>query len=116
MILETVMDVGSRVNYRLVDPLHSQGITVPAGFVTDFGSVPTALEWVVSGEDNHLVLPSIVHDWIYQNRGEIPEGSFTRKQADQMLLEGMRLRGAGWWKRNAVYLAVRLGGGKTWRT
>lgn len=116
MKLEAVMDAGQRVAYRLVDPLISQGVTVPAGFVTDFGSVPTALEWVVSGEDVHLILPSIVHDWLYQNRGHVPEGTFTRKQADLLLVEGMRRRGAGWWKRNAVYLAVRLGGGKAWRT
>ncbi len=116
MNLELVTDGNKRAKYRLVDPLTSQGVTVPAGFATDFGSVPTALEWVVSGEDVHLIVPSVVHDWLYQNRGKVPEGTFTRKQADLLLAEGMRMRGAPWWKRNAVYFAVRLGGGKAWRT
>lgn len=116
MNLELVTDGNKRARYRLAHPLTWQGITVPAGFVTDFGSVPTALEWVVSGEDVHLVVPSIVHDWLYQNRGKVSEGTFTRRQADQLLAEGMRLWGAPWWKQQVVYFAVRVGGGKAWRT
>ena len=116
MKLELVTGPGSRAAYRLLDPVRFQGITVPSGFETDFASVPTALEWVVSGEDVQIIKPSIVHDWLYQNRGKVKEGPFTRKQADQLLAAGMRELGAPWWKRNAVYLAVRLGGGKAWRT
>lgn len=115
MKLELYSDAGKRVQYRLVEPFTHQGITVPAGFLTDFGSVPTLLEWVVSGEDRHIVYPSIVHDYIYRNLGDIPEGTYTRRKADDMLRDGMREAGASWAKANAVWLAVRLGGWNTWR-
>lgn len=115
MKLELVT-TGRRVSYRLLEPVTFIGITAPEGMLTDFASVPTALEWVVSGEDSHIVLPAVIHDWLYQCRGAVGDGVVrTRKQADVLLREGMRLRGASWWKRNAVYLAVRIGGGAAWR-
>ena len=116
MKLELVQTHGKRAVYRLLEPVTFMGITAPEGMLTDFASVPTALEWVVSGEDNHIVLPSIIHDWLYQCRGDIGDGTIrTRKQADELLRGGMKQLGAPWWKRNAVYLAVRVGGGAAWR-
>ena len=115
MKLELLTDTGRRAQYRLAEPFSFQGITVPAGFVTDFGSVPTALEWLVSGEDVQMIYPSVVHDYLYQFRGEIPEGKWTRLDADRLLVQGMRDLGAPWWKRNVVYAAVRAGGWCAWR-
>lgn len=113
--------VRRRVEYRLTRPLAfysaelDRTIVVPAGFTTDWGSVPRSLEWVVSGEDSTLVPGSIIHDYVYRNRGNIPGGRLTRKQADLLLVECMATLGAGWAKRNAVYAGVRAGGWATWR-
>lgn len=107
----------SRAEYALVYPLVydsavlNRTIVVPAGFVTDFGSVPRLLEWAVSGEDSHLLPGSIVHDYLYRQAGRLPDGTVvSRIDADRLLIEAMAARGAGWAKRNAVWTAIRLGG------
>ena len=48
-------------------------------------------------------------DWIK------PARTFTRAEADDILLEGMRDRGIGRWERTVIWLAVRIGGGAGWR-
>jgi hypothetical protein len=39
----------------------------------------------------------------------------SRKEADDIFLEGMIVLGVGWWTRTLIYQAIRLGGrGETW--
>lgn len=86
-------------------------IAVPGGFITDWGSVPRLLEWMVSGEDAQLLPGSIVHDYLYRRAGKLPDGTVvSRKDADRVLVEAMSVMGARAWKRNAVSTAVRIGG------
>ena len=40
-------------------------ITVPAGFDTDFSSIPVALAWVL-GDWRKYDLAGVVHDWLYR--------------------------------------------------
>lgn len=106
---------GPRASYELIAPLAFDSdaagrIVVPAGFATDFGSVPRVLEWVVSGEDSQLVPGSIVHDYIYRGGGLVSGRRVSRIDADRLLIEAMADRGAGWAKRNAVWSAIRVGG------
>lgn len=93
-------------------------ITVPAGFETDFASVPFAARWYVDSTDPDILFPSIIHDWLYQNRGEIPglAQALTREQADGVLREAMRAIGSPTLKTTFAYRAVRLGGWHAWRT
>lgn len=100
-----------RVLYEMRQEIKFAEFTVPEGFVTDFGSVPSALEWIVSGEDAQLVLAAVGHDYLYRNNGL---GQFTRKQADEWMAEQMRKAGASWTKRNVALAGVRLGGWLTW--
>lgn len=78
-------------------------VIVPAGFVTDFSSVPR-LPLV------HMVLAdmaqraAVVHDYLYST------AVYTRKQADDVLMEAMTISGIPWAKRQAIYLGVRVGG------
>jgi hypothetical protein len=39
----------------------------------------------------------------------------SREEADRWFLEGMKKAGINWVKRNAIWLAVRAGGGVVWR-
>jgi hypothetical protein len=82
----------------------------------DFGSVPLALQGVVSplAADKAFAL----HDSCYEFHGWwTPCGmvEITRKQADDMLYVGMRAQGCGWYTARKAWLAVRLAGGGVWR-
>lgn len=78
-------------------------ITVPAGFVTDFASVPQ-LFWNLIPPYGKYTCAAVVHDYLYV----LGEG--TKLAADQVFLEAMELLGVPWYKRRSMYRAVRLFG------
>lgn len=88
-------------------------VTVPAGYCTDFASVPRLpiVYWWTGGR---ATLPAIIHDLLYDAR---PEG-VTRRQADRVFLEAMAASRdpKRWITRRAMYLGVRAGGRRPWRT
>ncbi|WP_035606827.1 DUF1353 domain-containing protein [Haloferula sp. BvORR071] len=98
--------------FRLVEPfvfVSSKGrLTAPAGFVTDGYSIPSAA-WSWCNPFEEGMESSILHDLNYS--AACPYG-FTRKEADDLLLEGMAACGVPWLKRQTIYRAVRLFG---WR-
>ena len=57
-------------------------VTVPVGFVTDFASIPQALQAIIRANGPYI-LPAVVHDYLYWKQ------SCTREQADRILLLGM---------------------------
>lgn len=83
-------------------------IKVPAGFHTDFASVPRLFWRVVPPAGPHGAA-AVVHDYFYVNQ----EG-WTRKHVDELFLECLTVLGVAWWKRHAMYLGVRLGGWIGW--
>ena len=99
-----------RLDMPLVYRSYNQGlrVTVPAGFSTDFASVPWLFRRILprSGEYNAA---AIVHDYLYSCR------SVPRKAADQIFLEAMHDVGVPGWKAKAMYSAVRLGGGRAYK-
>lgn len=105
----------------LAGPDRKEVITVPAGFVTDLTSIPR-FAWTWYPPDGPWVKAAIVHDFLYDtagkgrwfNRGHL-DRTYTRREADQYLKEGMEDRGVGGWERNVIYGAVRLFGGRPWR-
>ena len=82
-------------------------ITVPAGFVTDFASIPRLLWWRYpkSGKWNRA---AVVHDFLYAYNG------CTRAEADAIFKEALEVCGVGWRTRQQFWLAVRAGGWKPW--
>jgi len=90
--------------------------TVPAGFVTDFFSVPLLFSIAVP-RDGASNIPALVHDYLYATCGlrELPgDEGLTRKQCDDALYECMANHGFSFWKRNQIYYAVRMGGWIPW--
>ena len=83
-------------------------VRVPAGYVTDFASIPW-LATVATGMDLQALGPwawrAILHDWLYA----IGEPRL-RQLADDLFLEGMALDGVPKAKRLIMHRAVRLGG------
>jgi len=94
--------------YRLLAPLEYYSVVlgavviVPAGFVTDFASIPAPGRILISGH-GHDRWAAVVHDYLYSIRHD-------RKQADAVFLEALELMGVNLIKRRLMYRAVRTGG------
>lgn len=93
-------------------PCFGQGdyrIDVPAGFETDFASVPQIL-WGIIPPTGSYGKAAVIHDYLYRTRGLA-----TRKQADAVLLEAMTFLQVDWLTRQALYWGVRVGGWSSYR-
>jgi hypothetical protein len=113
-------DAGMRGGCRLFRLTHffqyvsSLGtITVPAGFVTDGASIPQAF-WSILGPHGEYFPAALIHDYLYSDAST---GFFntTRKQSDDIFKEAMFNIGVAWPKREIIYRAVRLFGGRNYK-
>ncbi len=81
-------------------------INVPAGFQTDFASVPRVpIAYMMFGDRAHR--ESVLHDYLYRI-DSVPVA--TRAQANDVFLEAMEERGKGFFVRYTMYWGVVLGG------
>lgn len=100
--------------WRLTAPLVFQSnilgqtITVPAGFVTDFASVPR-LPFVYLAEGGKGEKAATLHDWAYTSQ------FVSREQADALLREALLACGYSSFTAGLFYAAVRVGGGSHWK-
>lgn len=78
-------------------------IIVPAGFITDLASVPRmpVIYWLTG---NVAAKAAVLHDWNYST------GQFSRAMCDAIFRESSEVIGVSWWRRNLMYLGVRVGG------
>lgn len=110
--------VTAEFDYHLGASNGIERVSVPAGFLTDFASVPRGL-WNLLPPIGLYGKAAVVHDWLYQNSW-LESGPLgwarpvTRAEADSILLEGMKILGVGWWIRHLIYAGVRIGGWKPW--
>lgn len=86
-------------------------IWIPAGFVTDFASVPRfpLAYWLFGGLADR---EAVIHDFLYgKNMPEI-----TRKQADEIFSEAMHANAeeVSDWKRRCMWFGVRMFGWNRW--
>ncbi len=84
-------------------------ICVPDGFVTDFASVPRIF-WIILPPWGRYGAAAVIHDYLYKNHlGK------TRKQADCIFKESMKVKGVPSWQIFVMYWAVRLFAFEAWR-
>ena len=91
-------------------------IKVTRGFITDFASVPRIFfflpDWATYSK------APVLHDWLYQTK-RIMDKSITRRQADKVFLEAMRVdwrhHRSRFFVARLEWLAVRLFGLWAWR-
>lgn len=102
-----------RGTWKLLDALVYQSdvlarmVTVPAGFVTDFASVPRIpVAFLLVGDTAHQA--AVVHDWLYTSH------ELSRAQADAVLREAATLAGVPAWRAWLMWAGVRLGGFGPW--
>lgn len=86
-------------------------VVIPAGFVTDFASIPRALWRWMPPVDRRIGKMAVIHDWYYRS----PGCPVTRKDADNALRAGMHVLGATHWECEAVWAGVRIGGGHSFK-
>ncbi len=97
--------------FHLDSKRSQRAIRVPAGFITDFASVPKAF-WSIIPPYGKYTKAAVLHDFLY-SRG--PQGlTRTRKEADQIFLQAMKVLGVNPVKREIMYNAVRWFGAKKW--
>ena len=89
-------------------PTDGDLIVVPAEFITDFASVPRFF-WRIFPPTGEYGKAAVIHDYLYQFPGDRDRGG-----CDQVFLDGMECLGVGWWTRQTMHKAVRLGGWKPW--
>lgn len=94
----------------LLEPLTYEGrddmFTVPAGFHTDFASVPRLLRSIVSETGTHT-RAAVLHDYLLR------EGEITEADADGIFRRVLRQSGIGLTLRWLMWAAVRFGSGMT---
>jgi hypothetical protein len=83
-------------------------IVVPAGFVTDFASVPRIF-WNIFPPWGKYGKAAVLHDWLYSI-----EYKNNRKLCDDIFYEAMKILGVGFTTRNIIYYAVRSFGWTVW--
>lgn len=84
-----------------------KSIWVPAGFQMDLASIPRIFRPLFPVHGKHT-RAAVIHDWLYaKNIGK-------RKDADDLFLSIMKELGVGWFKRYAMWSAVRAGGWVKW--
>ena len=81
-------------------------VEIPAGFETDFASVPRVpIAYTLYGDRAHR--EAVIHDYLYRI-DSVPEVSF--ETANSVFLEAMKCRGKSWFIRWPMYLGVKFGG------
>ena len=93
------------MSYRIGNTRDS--ITVPAGFVAEFASVPRVIWTVLSPAGAHQ-RAAIVHDYLYWFQ------PCEREETDNLLMIAMKDGGVSDLRRGAVYAGVRLASGDVW--
>lgn len=78
--------------------------TVPAGFTTDFASIPRLFWSVIGHPAGRYAQAAVLHDSLYRTR------SVTRARADALFMEAMAVLGVPAWQRWLMWAAVRVGG------
>jgi len=99
-------------SYRPRVAAQDEAIVVPAGFVTDFASVPREF-WSLEPPLGDAGKAAVVHDYLYASGGL--GGRYSRAEADGIFREALGELGVPLWKRTLLWAAVRLGGAGGWR-
>jgi hypothetical protein len=93
--------------YRYVVGRSGLAVEVPAGFVTDYASIPPIGRWLL-GKQGRYSRAAVVHDYLYWSR------MCTRAQADNLMLIAMKELDVPVLQRNGIHAALDWFGGPAW--
>ena len=89
-------------------------ITIPAGTVTDFASIPRFARSIIDDDSPTILFGSAPHDRLFAVPFTDSGRELTLREVNQVLLEAMWYCGAGRAERAAVFAAVQSGGAVIW--
>jgi hypothetical protein len=96
--------------WTVVDPLIYRGrrdtFTVPAGFRTDFATVPRVVVWLIP-RFGRYTLAAVLHDWLVTEG--LRTGAVSSRDADGLFRRVMREQGVPTARRWLMWTGVRLG-------
>lgn len=102
-----------RGTWKLLAPLvyesdvAARTLTVPAGFITDFASVPRIpIAHLLAANCGHEA--AVIHDWLYSTH------QVTRAKADAIFEEALLVGGEPGWRAWLMWAGVRIGGSGPW--
>lgn len=78
-------------------------IVVPSGFITDLTSIPRVF-WNILPPNGKYAKAAIIHDYMYVNAYK------SKDYADKIFYDAMEVLGVPTWKKEVMYLAVKLFG------
>jgi hypothetical protein len=84
-------------------------IAVPAGFVTDFASIPQPLWSLGLSPQGRYSRAAVIHDYLYWSQ------ACTREQSDRLMVIAMKESDVGRFDEAIVYQGVKNGGASAWR-
>jgi hypothetical protein len=105
--------LGDGINWEVYNPFNYQSdildanISIAKGFITDGASIPR-LFWNILTPTGPYFQAAVVHDYLYRNQ------QFTRRQSDDVLLEGMWVLHCRFREYCVIYVMVRLFGWYAW--
>jgi hypothetical protein len=83
--------------------------SINKGFIFDSASVPWLAKMTIgSGFRPEYITEAAKHDRNYRIQ------DISRKEADLLFLEGLKLNGVSWYTRYKMYYGVRVGGWAAW--
>ncbi len=85
-------------------------IYVPAGFITDFASVPKFFRRLFQPATGRHRRAAVPHDWIYRTA----HVAISKEDADKFFLQGMLTDGTAKWRARALYNAVKYFGASSY--
>ncbi len=83
-------------------------VSVSTGFMTDFASIPRIF-WIFLPCWGKYGNAAVIHDWLYWTQKR------SRKEADRIMLEGMKVLRVPAWQKYSIYSAVRAFGWLAWK-
>ena len=98
-------------DYVLSDDMTGPVIHVPAGFQTDFATIPRPL-WSLLPPTGKYGKAAVIHDYLYTTGGHVPvdKATYTKAQADEIFKNAMKVLGVPSPLRQTMWLAVHLFG------
>ena len=100
--------VNKAFKYHIGSEDSEETINIPEGFMTDGASIPKAFWSIIGHPFAKYAQAAVIHDYMYNQK------LFWRKKCDKIFLEAMGVLKVPWWKRQAMYRAVRMFGWIPW--
>lgn len=90
--------------------LSTRLIIIPVNFISDLASIPRIFWCFLEPSGKNYVRASVIHDYLYSKKSIEAYKDLSRREADKIFLEVMKIEGVFIFKRYMMYISVRIFG------